>query len=66
VNENAPNRPTNLIGIDAGSSYGSPSYRDRDAAGGATFYLKIVDYGGTRQTARITFHDVTRSTRRRL
>jgi alpha-L-arabinofuranosidase len=26
VNENAPNWPTNMIGIDAGTSYGSPSY----------------------------------------
>ena len=32
----------------------------RDPSGGATFYLKIVNYGGTRQTARITFQDVTR------
>jgi alpha-L-arabinofuranosidase len=32
----------------------------RAGSGGATFYLKIVNYGGTRQTARITFHDVTR------
>jgi hypothetical protein len=26
VNENASNWPTNMIGIDAGTSYGSPSY----------------------------------------
>ena len=26
VDEDAPNRPTNLIGINAAESYGSPSY----------------------------------------
>jgi alpha-L-arabinofuranosidase len=89
VNEHAPNWPTNLIGIDAASSYGSPSYwvqRTFSAntgktvigstlagAGGlrevvtetrsgrnATFYVKLVNYGASRQTARITFQGVTR------
>jgi alpha-L-arabinofuranosidase len=32
----------------------------RGSSGAATFYLKIVNYGGTRQTARITFQGVTR------
>jgi hypothetical protein len=89
VNEHAPNWPTNRIGIDAATSYGSPSYwvqrtfstntgktvlgSTRAGAGGlrevvterrsgrnATFYVKMVNCGASRQTARITFQGVTR------
>jgi hypothetical protein len=88
VNENHPNWPTILIGIDAGSAYGSPSYwmertfsanTGKDVIGSAlagagglrevatetrkghsaTFYVKIVNYGGTQQSARITLQVVT-------